>query len=112
MTNDSFTVSGNTPIGWGKFKGRRHVELLLKENEGYKRWIVNQGPEFRYKATRDWILSKELADDDFIVEDNDDKVFKIISNTTPDKFKEVLLKVQSLLDSDEHKGLTIHKIIN
>jgi hypothetical protein len=54
-----YTVSGNTLIGWGKLKGKPHSAFLQRENENYKNWVLNQGDEFRYANTRDWILKQK-----------------------------------------------------
>ena len=60
---NKFTVNENTKIGFGKLKGQPHSVLFQKHNENYKRWIVNQGPEFRYKNTRDWLVSFQDEDE-------------------------------------------------
>lgn len=55
--NTSFEVLGHTPIGFGKLKGQPHSALLLKENNKYAKWVVDQGPEFRYNSTRSWLIN-------------------------------------------------------
>jgi hypothetical protein len=45
-----------SPIGFGKFKGKTHSVLLLSRNRNYAQWLIDQGEEFRYSATRKWIL--------------------------------------------------------
>lgn len=57
-----FIIHPTTPIGWGKFKGQPHSDLLLKENKTYSTWIINQGDEFRYKDTRIWVM-KHMQED-------------------------------------------------
>ena len=96
-----FIIHENTKIGFGKLKGRPHGDFLLKENERYKTWIINQGEEFRYADTRQWILDNEAVQP---------LSFKITSNTNEEKFHDICLKVQELLDSNEYKGLTIHSV--
>ena len=51
-----YNVTSFTKIGWGKLKGLPHSEFLKKENANYTRWVVNQGDEFRYNNSRNWIL--------------------------------------------------------
>lgn len=99
----SFTVNGNTLIGWGKLKGKPHSSFLKKENENYKNWVLNQGSEFRYNSSRNWIICNEDENEE---EYEDISKFKIVSNTDEEKFNEILTKVKAILDSDEYKGLT------
>lgn len=51
-----FTVSGNTPLGFGKLKGKPHNDLLLPDNAKYAKWILDQGEGFRYNSTREWVM--------------------------------------------------------
>jgi len=51
-----FNVTSNTPIGFGKLKGKPHNDLLLSDNAKYAKWIIDQGEEFRYSSTRDWLM--------------------------------------------------------
>ena len=55
-TDVPYVVNSASPIGFGKLKGKPHSALLLSDNEKYSKWIIDQGEEFRYKATRDYIL--------------------------------------------------------
>ena len=52
----SYTIDKDTPIGFGKLRGKPHKELLKTVNENYKNWIINQGDEFKYGDTRQYIL--------------------------------------------------------
>lgn len=45
-----------TPIIFGKLKGKEHSILKKDEWKDYGLWIVNQGEDFKYPATRDYIL--------------------------------------------------------
>ena len=53
-----FVVSKNTPIGFGKLKGKPHEVLLQPIWSSYSKWIFDQGPDFRYKNTRDWLITQ------------------------------------------------------
>jgi hypothetical protein len=53
---ESFLIFPNTPIGFGKLKSHPHSDLLMKENADYAKWIFNQGSEFRYNSTRQWLM--------------------------------------------------------
>ena len=52
----SYTIDKDTPIGFGKLRGKPHKELLKQVNDNYKTWIVNQGDDFKYNDTRQYIL--------------------------------------------------------
>lgn len=60
-----FIIHPTTPIGWGKLHGHPHSDLLLKENKTYSKWLIDQGNEFRYNATRLWVM-KNMKDGDKI----------------------------------------------
>lgn len=49
-------IDNDTPIGFGKLRGKPHKELLKSVNENYREWIVKQGSEFKYCDTRQYIL--------------------------------------------------------
>ena len=51
-----FEVNDDTPIGFGKLRGKPHKELLKGINDNYRKWIIDQGPEFKYALTRQYIL--------------------------------------------------------
>ena len=74
---NKFIIHENTKIGFGKLKGQPHSVFFLKENERYKTWIINQGDEFRYADTRQWILDNEVEPT---------QSFKITSSTKEEKF--------------------------
>lgn len=59
MSTKTFTINKNTPIGWGKHKGKPHSDLLLPENKSYAKWICDQGSDFRYSSSRDWIIANQ-----------------------------------------------------
>jgi len=54
---EGFVIHGSTPIKFGKLKGRPHKELLDPCNSKYAKWIKDQGSEFRYKETRDFVVA-------------------------------------------------------
>lgn len=51
-----YRVTALTKVGWGKLKGKPHSEFLKKENRKYSQWVINQGDDFRYSNTRNWII--------------------------------------------------------
>lgn len=51
-----FNVTGNTPIGFGKFRGKPHNDLLLSDNAKYAKWMIDQGEGFRYSSSRAWLM--------------------------------------------------------
>jgi hypothetical protein len=54
----SYNVTEKSPIGFGKFKNQPHLVLLKPSNQKYAQWIIDQGPEFRYVDTRNWLQFK------------------------------------------------------
>tara|TARA_R110002012_G_scaffold121494_4_gene270984 strand:- start:1917 stop:2279 length:363 start_codon:yes stop_codon:yes gene_type:complete len=54
--SDDYEVNDHSPIGFGKMRGKPHNDLLKKENKKYAEWIMNQGEDFRYSSTRDYII--------------------------------------------------------
>lgn len=58
MNKTPFVVNDKTPIGFGKLKGKPHSILLEPAWSSYSKWICNQGPEFRYSSTRDWLMTQ------------------------------------------------------
>ena len=54
------TVNQNTIIPFGKFRGKPHSTFYAVANLKYVKWIIDQGEDFRYSKTRDWLIS-ELA---------------------------------------------------
>ena len=56
-TDTPFVVNSASPIGFGKLKGKPHSAFLLTDNKKYSQWIIDQGEDFRYKATREYIIS-------------------------------------------------------
>ena len=58
QTNDnerSFVAKDTTKIGFGKLKGQPHSDLLLMKNEGYRAWILDQGPNFKFYGTYNYL---------------------------------------------------------
>jgi len=52
-----FVCYDNTPIIFGKLKGKHHSILKQPEWGNYCEWIIKQGSEeFRYQATRTYII--------------------------------------------------------
>ena len=52
-----FVCYDNTPIIFGKLKGKHHSILKQPEWANYCEWIIKQGSEeFRYQATRTYII--------------------------------------------------------
>ena len=49
-------VGDDTLIGFGKLKGRKHLSLIFKDNAKYAKWIIDQGHDFRYGTTRQYII--------------------------------------------------------
>lgn len=59
--NTDFVVSDKTPVGWGKLKGKPHSAFLSPLHASYAQWILDQGPEFRYHSSRDYILAHQAS---------------------------------------------------
>jgi len=56
-----FDVTDRTPIGFGKYKNEPHSIFKNPTDKkilSYMRWIENQGEEFRYSSTRDYIIEQ------------------------------------------------------
>ena len=55
-----FVCYDNTPIKFGKLKGKLHSELLKPENANYSNWILNQNKndKFYYKSTCRYLEKK------------------------------------------------------
>ena len=51
-----FVCYDNTPIIFGKLKGKNHSILKQKEWANYCEWIIRQGSEFKYQGTRTYII--------------------------------------------------------
>jgi hypothetical protein len=51
-----FVCRDNTPIIFGKLKGKPHSILKDPTWSSYSKWIIDQGSEFRYQPTRQYIL--------------------------------------------------------
>lgn len=61
-----YRVTGLSKVGWGKLKGQKHTAFLKEENRNYANWVINQGSDFRYSNTRNWLLKnleKKVRDD-------------------------------------------------
>lgn len=95
-----YTVSGNTLIGWGKLKGKPHSSFLQRENENYKNWVLNQGDEFRYANTRDWILKQNHG--------KEPNNIQITANEKQDAevWKEIKRKLEEVLNDYPEFNLT------
>jgi hypothetical protein len=52
-----FEVHDNTPIGFGKLKGKPHSILQNPEWKSYCGWMMNQSnnPDWRFTSTTDYI---------------------------------------------------------
>ena len=55
--NTEFVCYHNTPIIFGKLKGKPHSILKEEAWKPYATWVKNQGDEFRYQPTRQYILN-------------------------------------------------------
>ena len=51
-----YTITGDSIIHFGKFKGEKHEVLLYNGNYKYARWIMEQS-DFKCSDTRDWLLA-------------------------------------------------------
>ena len=51
-----FVCYDNTPIIFGKLKGKNHEILKQPEWANYCEWIIRQGSEFKFQGTRTYIL--------------------------------------------------------
>ena len=51
-----FVCYDNTPIIFGKLKGKHHSILKQPEWANYCEWIIKQGEEFKYQGTRTYII--------------------------------------------------------
>ena len=51
-----FVCYDNTPIIFGKLKGKHHSILKQPEWANYCEWIIKQGAEFKYQGTRTYII--------------------------------------------------------
>lgn len=51
-----FVCYDNTPIIFGKLKGKNHSILKQPEWANYCEWIIRQGSEFKYQGTRTYII--------------------------------------------------------
>jgi hypothetical protein len=54
-----FIATENSPIYFGKLKGKTHKELLKHENKDYVKWILNTEENFA-SATKTFLKSKNL----------------------------------------------------
>lgn len=54
-----FIATENSPLYFGKFKGKTHKELLKPENKDYVKWILQTDENFA-TATKTFLKSKNL----------------------------------------------------
>ena len=85
-TTRTFLVHNKTPVGFGKLKGKPHSDFLLPSNARYRQWVIDQGSEFRYKDTRNYILKARSG---------------MVRELTPSEW-ELLSVVERDLTEDEH----------
>ena len=55
-TPRKYTITGDSIIHFGKFKGEKHEVLLYNGNYKYASWIMKQ-EDFKCSDTRDWLLA-------------------------------------------------------
>lgn len=58
---EDYKVVDDTPIGFGKLKGKPHSTLLQDEWNDYCVWLIDQSSdpsEFRYQSTRKYVLDR------------------------------------------------------
>ena len=55
-----FIATENSPIYFGKFKGKTHKELLKPENKDYVKWILNTEENFA-TATKTFLKSNRIS---------------------------------------------------
>lgn len=75
----SYNIDNDTPIGFGKLKGKPHKDLLKQCNENYRDWIINQGVDFKYSSTRQYILDNIKNGEDLEIRDIIDKIMLYIA---------------------------------
>ena len=51
-----FVCYDDTPIIFGKLKGKKHSILKQPEWVNYCEWIIRQGSDFKYQSTRTYII--------------------------------------------------------
>lgn len=65
---DDFKVTDETPIGFGKLRGKPHSTLLQPEWNDYCVWLIDQSDkpsDFRYQSTRKYVLDRcEISQSD------------------------------------------------
>jgi hypothetical protein len=59
----SYKINDESIIEWGKMKGSPHRDLLKSCNSNYASWILQQGVDFRYQDTRNYIIQNEKNGD-------------------------------------------------
>jgi hypothetical protein len=55
-----FVATENSPIYFGKFKGKTHKELLKVENRDYVKWILNTEENFA-TATKKFLNKYKIS---------------------------------------------------
>ena len=55
-TPRKYTITCDSIIHFGKFKGQKHEVLLYNGNYKYASWIMGQS-DFKCSDTRDWLLA-------------------------------------------------------
>jgi hypothetical protein len=102
-----FKVKDDTPIGFGKLRGKPHKELLKTTNENYKKWIIDQGPEFKYCLTRNYILENMIYGYKVEIEDAIQTLIKYKSKINKhEDLKEDLMEIlHAIEDSEDKLGL-------
>lgn len=87
-----FIINETTPIGFGKLKGQSHKELLSKKNSKYAKWIIDQGPEFRYKDTWAWIINNNKNKNKSNMDEDSDAFFEddILDSITTEQLQNCL----------------------
>ena len=61
MYDTPFVCRDDTPIIFGKLKGKPHSILKDPDWKDYSKWIFNQGEEFRYAPTREYIIKNVFS---------------------------------------------------
>jgi hypothetical protein len=84
----AFVVHAKTLIRWGKLKGQPHSALLLSQNANYCKWILDQGPEFRYHSSRQYIV---------------DNVSDVVQELTPSEFDHLSTVERELTDTEQKR---------
>ena len=88
-----FVCYDNTPILFGKLKGKLHSELLKPENANYANWILNQNKndKFYYKATCRYLEKKLKPTADNLDITSTDYLYLIDKvNPTPEEKRRII----------------------